>query len=79
MLISTIKNFLDIYGIETKYRDFSPNVLENKILVKFESRVSLVAMAIFRQIFLFLVFFTNSLEIIYGTFFGNISNFACDL
>ena len=46
-LISTIENFLDIHGIAKKSDDFSPNLQEKLILLKtFESRVSLVTMAI---------------------------------
>ena len=35
MQISTIENFLDIYGTATRFGGFSPNLLENKILEKF--------------------------------------------
>ena len=67
-LISSIESFLDIHGIATKSVDFSPNLLENKILEKFWVKgitcqyhgVTIhVLDAMFRQIWVFLVFFSK--------------------
>ena len=44
-LISTIESFPDIHGKATKSGDFSSNLLENTVMEKMLSMVSLVAMA----------------------------------